>query len=84
VDTVFEELVRNKSFIETCNFLRSHAVRHDQQNKEKATRQVKHTSQPSSSNKKDKTKQVLALINEDEKLKSHLVQQGETQWTFIN
>jgi hypothetical protein len=40
VDTVFEELVRNKSFIETCNFLRSHAIRHDQQNKEKATRQV--------------------------------------------
>ena len=26
VDTVFEQLVRNKSFIETCNFLRSHAT----------------------------------------------------------
>jgi hypothetical protein len=64
VDTVFEELVQNKSFIETCNFLRSHAVRHDQQSKDKATRQVNATNQPSNSNKKDKTKQVLALINE--------------------
>jgi hypothetical protein len=64
MDTVFEELVRNKTFIETCNFLRSHAVCHDQQNKEKATRQVNTTSQPSTSNKKYKTKQVLALINE--------------------
>ena len=64
VDTVFEELVRNKSYIETCNFLRSHAVRHDQQTKDKATRQVNNTNQSSSSNKKDQTKQVLALINE--------------------
>jgi hypothetical protein len=32
VDTVFEELVDEKSFIETCNFLRSHGIRHDQQN----------------------------------------------------
>jgi hypothetical protein len=30
VDTVFEELVSDKSFIETCNFLRSHAIRLDQ------------------------------------------------------
>jgi hypothetical protein len=52
VDTVFEELVRNKSLIETCNFLRSHAVSHHQQTKDKATRQVNVTSQPSSSNKK--------------------------------
>ena len=64
LDTVFEELVRNKSFIETCNFLRSHAVRHDQQTKDKATRQVNNANQSSSSNKKDQTKQVLALINE--------------------
>jgi hypothetical protein len=35
VDTVFEELVSDKSFIETCNFLRSHAIRLDQQYKEK-------------------------------------------------
>jgi hypothetical protein len=40
VDAIFEELVRNKSFSESCNFLRSHAVPHDNQNKEKATRQV--------------------------------------------
>jgi hypothetical protein len=26
-DTAFEELVSDKSFIETCNFLRSHAIR---------------------------------------------------------
>ena len=35
-DTVFEELVSGKSFGETCNFLRSHAIRHDQQIKQKA------------------------------------------------
>jgi hypothetical protein len=29
VVTVFEELVSDKSFIETCDFLRSHAIRHD-------------------------------------------------------
>jgi hypothetical protein len=34
VDTVFEELVSDKSCIETCNFLRSHAIRLDQQYKE--------------------------------------------------
>jgi hypothetical protein len=62
VDTVFEELVRNKPFIENCNFLRSNAVRHDQQTKEKATRQIIATSQQFCSNKEDKTKQVLALI----------------------
>jgi hypothetical protein len=39
-------------------------VRHDQQTKEKATRQVNATIQPSNSNKKHKTKQVLVLINE--------------------
>jgi hypothetical protein len=38
VDKVFEELVSDKSFIETCNLLRSHAIRLDQQDKEKATR----------------------------------------------
>jgi hypothetical protein len=31
VDTVFVELVSDKSFIETCTFLRSHAIIHDQQ-----------------------------------------------------
>jgi hypothetical protein len=51
VDTTFEELVRDKSFIEACNFLRSHAIRHDQQNKEKATRQVNSTSQATSASK---------------------------------
>jgi hypothetical protein len=35
VDTVFEELVSDRSFIETCNFLRSHAIRLDQQYKKK-------------------------------------------------
>jgi hypothetical protein len=29
IDTVFEELVSDKSFIETCNFLRSYAIRLD-------------------------------------------------------
>jgi hypothetical protein len=64
VDTVFEELVSDKSFIETCDFLRSHAIRLDQQYKEKASRQIHNTSQLSNSHKKDKFKKVLALINE--------------------
>ena len=38
VDTIFEELVSDKSFTETCNFLRSHAIRYDHQNKENAAR----------------------------------------------
>jgi hypothetical protein len=38
IDTVCEEVVSDKSFIETCNFLRSYAIRLDQQYKEKATR----------------------------------------------
>jgi hypothetical protein len=64
VDTVFEELVINKSFTETCNFLRSHAIQYDHQNEEKATRQIHGTNQSSSSSKRDKVKKVLALINE--------------------
>jgi hypothetical protein len=34
VDRVFEELVSDKSFIEICNLLRSHAIKLDQQYKE--------------------------------------------------
>jgi hypothetical protein len=64
VDTVFEELVSDKSFIETCNFLRSHAIRLDQQYKEKPARQIHNTSQLSDRAKKEKVKKVLALINE--------------------
>jgi hypothetical protein len=64
VDTFFEELVIDKSFIETCNFLRSHAIRLDQQYKEKASRQIHNTSQLSNRAKKHKVKKVLALINE--------------------
>jgi hypothetical protein len=40
VDTIFEELVGEKSIIETYNFLRSYAIRNDQQNKKNATRQI--------------------------------------------
>jgi hypothetical protein len=64
VDTVFEELVSDKSFIETCNFLRSHAIRLDQQYKEKAARHIYNASQSSNRDKKDKVKKVLALISE--------------------
>jgi hypothetical protein len=64
VDTVFEELVSDTSFIETCNFLRSCAIRLDQQYKEKAARQIHNTSQSTNRAKKDKVKKVLALINE--------------------
>jgi hypothetical protein len=62
--TVFEELVSDKSFIETCYFLKSHAIRLDQQYKEKAARQIHNASQLSNRAKKDKVKKVLALINE--------------------
>jgi hypothetical protein len=44
VDTVFEELVSDKSFIEICNFLKSHAIRLDQQYKQKAAREIQNTS----------------------------------------
>jgi hypothetical protein len=64
VDTVFELLVSDKSFIETCNFLRSHAIRLDQQYKEKAARQIHNAIQSSNRFKKDKVKKVLGLINE--------------------
>jgi hypothetical protein len=53
IDTVFEELVSDKSFIETCDFLRSHAIRLDQQYNEKAARQIHNTSQSSSRDKKE-------------------------------
>jgi hypothetical protein len=64
VDTVFEELVSDKSFIETCNFLRSHADILDQQYKENVARQIYNTSQLCNRAKKDKFKKVLALMNE--------------------
>jgi hypothetical protein len=64
VDTVFEELVSDKSFIETCNFLKSHAIRLDQQYKEKAIQQIHKVRQLFNRAKKDKVKKVLALINE--------------------
>jgi hypothetical protein len=64
VDTVFEEIVSDKSFLETCNFLRSYAIRLDQQYKEKAARQIHNASQLSNRDKKNKVKKVLGLINE--------------------
>jgi hypothetical protein len=56
VDTVFEELVSNMSFIDTYNYHRSHAFRLDQQYKEKAARQIQNASQSSIRDKKKKTK----------------------------
>jgi hypothetical protein len=44
VDTFFEELVSDKLFIETCNFLRSYVIRLDQQYKKRAARQIHNTS----------------------------------------
>jgi hypothetical protein len=66
VDTVFEALASDESFVETCFFLRSHAIRHDQKNKEKHARQINSTSQSPGTSKKDKIKIVLALINESQ------------------
>jgi hypothetical protein len=54
IDIVFEELVSGKSFIKACNFLRFHAIRLDQQCKEKAARQIHNTIQLSNRAKKDK------------------------------
>jgi hypothetical protein len=48
----------------SCNFLWSHVIRHDQQNKEKNARQINSTSQSPGASKKDKIKTVLAFINE--------------------
>jgi hypothetical protein len=64
VDTVLEELVSDKSFIKTYDILRSHAIRLDQQYKEKAARQIHSTIQSTNKAKEDKVKKVLALINE--------------------
>jgi hypothetical protein len=64
VDRVFEERVSDKCFVETCDFLRSDAIRLDQQYKGKATRQIHNASQSSNRAKKNKVKKVLALINE--------------------
>jgi hypothetical protein len=64
VDTVFEALVNDKSFSETCNFLRSNAIRHDRQAKENNARQIQTSFQPTGTTKKDEDKTVLALINE--------------------
>jgi hypothetical protein len=64
VDTVYEELVSDKSFTETCNLLRSHTIRLDQQCKEKAAKQIHIASQSSNRSNKVKVKKVLALINE--------------------
>jgi hypothetical protein len=61
VDTVFDELVSDKSFIETCNFPRSHAIRLDQQYKEIAARQIHNTiqsSNTSNTSKKDKVQRL--------------------------
>jgi hypothetical protein len=58
VDTVFEELVGDKSFIETCDFLRSHTIRLDQQYQEKAARQIHNASQSFNRAKKDKFKNI--------------------------
>jgi hypothetical protein len=64
VDTVFEEVINDMSFIETGNYFRSHTIRHDQQNKEKAAIKIHNIKQYPSAAKMDKVKKVLALINE--------------------
>jgi hypothetical protein len=64
VDTVFEELVSDKSFIGTYNFLRLHAIRLDQQYKEKAARQIHNASQISNRAKKGNNKEVLELTKD--------------------
>jgi hypothetical protein len=54
IDIGFEELFSDTSFIETCTFLRSHAIRVDQQYKEKlqdrSTKLVNHQIEPRRTN----------------------------------
>jgi hypothetical protein len=64
VDTISEELVSDKSSIEICNSLRSHAIRLDQQYKEKSANQIHNVSQSYIRAKKEKGKRDLALFNE--------------------
>jgi hypothetical protein len=59
IDTAFEALVIDKPFTETFNFLRSHAIRYDQQAKEKSARQIHNGYQPMNTSKKEKIKTVL-------------------------
>jgi hypothetical protein len=40
IELIDSVVVNNKSNLETCKFLWSHPVRYDQQNKDKATRQI--------------------------------------------
>ena len=56
--------VSGKYFGGTCNFLTSHAIRHDQQNKKKAASHIHNANQLIGNSKKDAFKLVLALINE--------------------
>jgi hypothetical protein len=53
---MFEEVVSDKSFIETCILLRSYAIRLYHQYKEKATRQIHNASQLSNRDKMDNMK----------------------------
>jgi hypothetical protein len=64
VAMVFDKLDSDKSCMETYNFLRSHAIRHDQQKKGKNGRQIQTITQTSNAAKKDKVKKVLALTDE--------------------
>jgi hypothetical protein len=63
-DTIFEELVSEESFIETCDFLRLNLIRLDQHYKGKISRQIHNDSKSSNRAKNDKAKMVLVLINE--------------------
>jgi hypothetical protein len=58
--------VSDKSVIETRNFFRSHAIKHDQQNKERSAKQMHNTylSPDTGITKKNKFKTALALIHE--------------------
>jgi hypothetical protein len=64
VNKAFEQLVSDKSLIETFNFLSSHAIRYDQQNKERAARQIDRIHQSSNATNRDEVKKVLALIQD--------------------
>jgi hypothetical protein len=68
VDTIFEELVSDKSITVTCNFLRSHAISNIRKKL-----QDKFTELASQSSKRDKVKNVSALSNEIQ-FKKHAAQ----------
>jgi hypothetical protein len=64
VDAIFEELVSDKYFIETCDFLGSHAIRLDQEYKKKLQDRFTMLANYPIDPNKYKVKKFISQINE--------------------